>query len=159
MWRLYWTEVLVQPADRLANRFAAGEISVSRVEDDVSFPIGRRPEAVEHRLLRGFWRKDVVVIAAHHQHRHGDPRDVVDRVGFRRQFAVCKSSRTEYGELEAILEGDQRKRGRGAEARAEVGDSLLVHVGPGAQRIDHAREILAPFAHSRPKRAQILIPL
>jgi hypothetical protein len=99
------------------------------------------------------------VPAAHHQHRDGHARDIVDRVGLGRHLAIREAGRAQDRGLDPILERDEREGRRSAEAAAVVRQPAQVEVLALGQHIDRSAEVVPPLDHPRPERIEILLAL
>src|SRR5437667_5403758 len=77
----HWPQLPIEPVERLANQDVARHV-VHPARDHQALPVRRRAQQVEHGSRRGLEGKRVVVPPVHHQHRHVDPRDIIDVVCF-----------------------------------------------------------------------------
>src|SRR4030095_10250723 len=82
------------------------EDAVARVKDDVTLAVWRCSKQVEQWFLRGFDLIDVIAVAVHHQHRHGDVRREVELIDFGRLFGRGGQAAVgKHANLEARLDG------------------------------------------------------
>src|ERR1700722_602861 len=117
---IHTAEIAIEPIEGFFNHLVVRS-DMPCFKNDVTLVFFRRAEKLEHHILRGVQREQVIVAAVDHQRGNGYPRCEVDLVDFRQFLGKIKTSTEENGYFDAFLDRRKNVPQIGAGAQTVVG--------------------------------------